>query len=63
MPSYPVVRERFGARGIRVFPKNIPYSMGSQLELRIEFPNHQIDEHSISTMFLSLWRWFMVAKI
>ena len=42
--SYPVVFMEGainGAFGVPIFPKKIPYSMGSCLELRIEFPNHQ----------------------
>ena len=53
--DYPAVRrERFGAR-VFIFPIQIPYSMGSQLELRIEFPNHQIENWWISPSELSLW--------
>ena len=43
VPSYPVLN---GGRGelfeVSRFPKNMLYSMGSYLELRIEFPNHLI---------------------
>ena len=46
--SYPVLNGGSDKRrvpGVSIFPTSIPCSMGSQLELQTEFPNHLIDEY------------------
>ena len=43
--DYPVVNggsDKRSMPGVSIFPINIPYSMGSRLELQTELPNHLI---------------------
>jgi hypothetical protein len=42
MAFYPVKKERCGAMGIHIPALDISYKTGSDLELRIEFPNQMI---------------------
>ena len=43
--NYPVVNggsDKRSMPGVSIFSRNIPYSMGSRLELQTELPNHLI---------------------